>query len=468
MIIILYVMDSLRADFLSCYGYEKETSPHIDEIAQEGVLFTQAFAQSTWTRPSGASILTSRYPSAQGLLTNDDALPSAVPTLPEELKRAGFKTIAISTIGNISVDFGFGKGFDRFVALYKEEEVKRRRANLNFARLGWNKDNWDKKNFENQSASVPISTSEDINEIIYPFLEENRNKDLFILIWSMDTHDPYFHRDPQMARFCYSREVWTYKDILKPHTQEEIKLFKTIYEDMIYYNDHHLGALVEKLKELDLFDQTFFILTADHGESFGEHGINSHGAPPYDEMIWVPLIMKFPNRLFQGKMTGLVQHIDLVPTILELVGIASANMAPQGKSLLPLLRYEVKVNDFVLAEFRLRERLPMYFALRTDDYKYIEVRRTKFALYRSIFRTLSPFYRTFFPQQQLFCLREDPGEKVNCIKEKKDMANQLKSQLKALQKRNKALSTQVKKKRIKKEDVDEEVSKQLKALGYFD
>jgi arylsulfatase A-like enzyme len=468
MIILLYVMDSLRADFLSCYGYSKNTSPHIDRLAQDGVLFTQAFAQSTWTRASGASLLTSRYPSVHTLLTLDDALPATVPTIAEELKNAGFKTIAISAIGNISVDFGFGKGFDHFISLYKEEKVIKRRENFNFTRLGWNKDNWDKKNFENQSARVPISTSEDINEFVYPFLKENRKRDLFILIWSMDTHDPYFHRDPQMARFCSSQEVWTYKDILKPHIAEEINLFKAIYEDMIYYNDHHLGALIGKLKELELFDQTFFILTGDHGESFGEHGANGHGTPPYDEMIRIPLIMKFPKGRFQGRVTGLAQHIDLVPTILEFGGIMWNNMVPQGKSLLPLIRDQVKVNDLVLSEFRLREKLPKYLAIRTDDYKYIEVRRTKFAFYRSIFRTLSPFYRTFFPQRSLFCIREDPGEKVNLIKKEKGIAKQLRYYLKTLERKNKKASIHLKKKKRKKEDLDEGVGKQLKALGYFD
>ncbi len=468
MIILLYVMDSLRADFLSCYGYSKNTSPHVDRLAQEGVLFTQAFAQSTWTRPSGASILTSRYPSVHGLLTLDDALPASVPTLAEELKTAGFKTIALSAIGNISVDFGFGKGFDHFVALYKEEKVIRKRANFEFSRLGWDKDKWDKKTSDIQLESVPISTSEDINDFLFSFLEENGESDLFILIWSLDTHDPYFHRDPIMAKFCASQELWTYKDIQKPHTREEFELFKAIYEDMIYYNDHHLGALVGKLKELDLYDQTFFILTGDHGESFGEHGVNGHGGPPYDEQIRVPLIMKFPNRKFQGKVTGLVQHIDLVPTVLEFVGITSDNMNPQGKSLLPLLRDGSKVNDIVLTEFRLRGRLPKYLSVRTNDYKYIEARRTKFAFYRSIFRILSPFYRTFFPQRWLFCLREDSGEKINRIKEDKEVKKQLQFELKALLRKNKAASIHIRKEKKKKKDVDKEVAKQLKALGYFD
>ena len=468
MIIVLYVMDSLRADFLSCYGHSRNTSPHIDRLAQEGVLFTQAFAQSTWTRPSGASLLTSRYPSVHGLLTNDDALPGAVPTLAEELKKTGFKTMALSTIGNISVDFGFGKGFDHFVALYKEEKVIKRRAVFKFNRLGWNKNNWDKKASDIQPGHVAISTSEDINEFVYPFLQENKGSDLFILIWSMDTHDPYFHRDPQMTLFCDSGDVWMYKDILKPHTPEEFELFKAMYEDMIYYNDHHLGALIGKLKDLDLFDQTFFILTGDHGESFGEHGVHGHGGPPYDEQIRIPLIMKFPHRPFRGKVPGLAQHIDLVPTILEVGGIKSNTMVPQGKSLLPLLRDRVPVNKLVMTEFRLREKTPKYLAVRTDDYKYIEARRTKFSIYRSMLRTLSPFYRTFFPQRFLFCLREDPEERINLIKREKGIAKQLRVHLRTLERENKKASIHLKKEKVKKTNLDKETAKQLKALGYFD
>src|SRR3990172_436138 len=120
-------MDSLRSDFLSCYGYPKETSPHIDRLAQAGVLFKNAFAQSTWTRPAGASILSSTYPSVHGVFTVEDSLHAAIPLLPGQLKRKGFETTAISSMGNISPFFGFGRGFDRFVELYKEEKLMAKR-----------------------------------------------------------------------------------------------------------------------------------------------------------------------------------------------------------------------------------------------------------------------------------------------------------------------------------------------------
>ena len=192
MIIILYVMDSLRSDFLSCYGYPKETSPHIDQLAREGVLFKNAFAQSTWTRPSGASLLTSTYPSVNGVLTVEDLLPAAIPTLPEQLKKHGFKTIAITSMGNVSPIYGFGRGFDQYIELYREERVIEKRKKIRVKSIG--KDQY----FGVKTEHVPIATSEDINEFLFPLIEENRENHLFFFIWSLDTHHPYFHRDMEL------------------------------------------------------------------------------------------------------------------------------------------------------------------------------------------------------------------------------------------------------------------------------
>ncbi len=177
----------------------------------------------------------------------------------------------------------------------------------------------------------------------------------------MDTHSPYFHRDPDMARSCApSDAVWSPMNFLKKYPEKGIQRLKSLYEDMIHYNDYHIGALIEKLKDLDLFEQTLFILTSDHGESFNEHGVISHRSIPYDELIKIPLIIKFPHPQFTGKVDGLVQQIDLAPTILEYLDIPENDMLIQGKSFLPLLRGQRKVNDFVFSEFQWDEKLPNF------------------------------------------------------------------------------------------------------------
>jgi arylsulfatase A-like enzyme len=462
MIVILYVMDSLRPDFLSCYGYEKKTSPHIDQLAQEGILFTNAFSQSTWTRPSGASILSSYYPSAHGVLTLKDALPYGVPLLPEALKANGFRTIALSAIVNISPFFGFGRGFDRFVEIYHEEAVKEKRK---LKTRGW-------KWFPDSLRNVPVGTSEDLNEFLFPFLEENKDRDLFIFAWSMDTHNPFFHRDASMARFCVPSEEVFYSDqIVKRKVPEaERSHLKCLYEDMIYYNDHHLGRLIARLKELDIFDQTFFILTSDHGESFGQHGVDSHMGTPYDHQIRVPLIMKFPHSEFRGSISALAQHVDLVPTILDYGNLENGNPMYQGRSLLPLLRDKIPVNDFVFAEYHLLPKFPKYRALRTTEYKYVEIRPGDFTVMEWLKErnNLWPLAWVVYHPRWLFSLKDDPGEQENIHGQKKELEEEFQSQIKKIVRANRERSREPKGGKVRDQDMDEEIKKQLHALGYFD
>jgi arylsulfatase A-like enzyme len=451
MIIVLYVMDSLRPDFLSCYGHGKETSPAIDRLAQEGVLFTHAFSQSTWTKPAGASLLSSAYPSVHGVQTLLDGLPGSVPLLPEQLKRKGFRTVAISAIPNISPAYGFGRGFDRFIELYKQEPVIQRRKVLTASHL-------------------PVSTSEEINHFLFPLLEEAKGTDLFALVWSMDTHNPFFHRDRSLARFSEdSGQVLWSKDIsVKQLPEQEVQHYTALYEDMIYFNDVHIGRLIQQLKALDLFDETFFILTSDHGESLGEHGVNSHMGVPYEHQIRVPLVMKFPRSDFHGTVSGLVQHIDIVPTLLDFWQWPLAHPFQQGRSVLPLIRDGGDVHEQVFAEYQLKEQLPRYVALRTKTHKYMEIRPGRWTFpvpYREIRQRL--IWQVAKPRL-LFDLDQDPGEKVNIVNQKKQVAEDLHSRVKEFLKKNGEAARTIKREKIDLEEVDEACGKQLKALGYFD
>jgi arylsulfatase A-like enzyme len=463
MIVILYVMDSLRPDFLSCYGYGKETSPHIDGLAREGVLFTHAFSQSTWTRPAGASLLSSTYPSVHGILTHHDELDPAVPLLPEALKRIGFRTVALSSIGNISPGFGFARGFDRFIELYKEEAVAAKREKMKLDGEGY------RFHFRVNQETVPIATSEDINEYLFPLLEENRDQDLFVLIWSIDTHNPYFHRDPAKAKFSPSaNKIFWSREISMMRNQEDLARLRSLYEDMIYYNDYHIGRLMDKLKERNLFDETLFILMGDHGESFQEHGVTSHGGIPYDEQIRIPLVMKFPGRLFRGRVDGLAQQIDVAPTVLDYLHHPGEEMLIQGKSLLPLLREGREVNEFAFVEYQLKPRLHKAYALRTRDTKYIEMASGKLILQRSLKSMLWPLVWLVAKPRIFFDLKEDPAERVNRIKDHKGKGEDFHRLVRKILEESKNLARRLKRRKKKKPQVDEQVANQLKAMGYFD
>ncbi len=471
MIVILYVMDSLRADFLSCYGSGRKTSPRIDALAEVGVLFQNSFVQSTWTRASAASLLTSAYPSVHRLRTLRDALPGTIPTLPERLKAMGFLTVGVSAMGNISPFFGFGRGFDRFVEVFKEPRVREKRTKVKFRSLK------GELHFRSKEDEVPIVTSEDLHESLLSFLVENRGKDLFAFLWSLDTHDPYFHRDPGLARFASPTDrIFSAREVTEMTSEKERQNLRDLYSDMIYYNDHHLGLLVDRLKDLGLFEETFLILTGDHGESFGEHGMNSHGGPPYDEVIRVPLVMVFPRSQFQGRISELVQQIDIMPTVLDFVNGASGSPALsrlpgpaiQGKSLLPLLREKEPVNRFVFADTQLREDVPRALALRTQDYKFMEWRPGRFNREKPFEEVSRRLMWALSKPRSLFCLARDPEEQTNLIKTERATARAFRLDLETLLEENEKYSRQVKWEKAEKTPDDPEVAKQLQALGYFE
>ena len=463
MLVILYVMDSLRPDFLSCYGYEKETSPNIDGLAEEGVLFTNAFAQATWTRPSCASILTALYPAAHHVITLDDELSPNLPTIAEVLGNGGFKTAAFSSMVNISTGFGFGRGFRDFTELFTQNVLMKKRAKLGVK--GTDRELHCKLNTDH----VPLSTSEDINDFLVPFLERLGSGNTFIFIWSMDTHSPYFHRDPRLARFAKpSEELWRPIGIVGDLPADKLNQITSIYADMIYHNDHHIGILIKELKRLGLYDETLLVITGDHGESFGEHGLYSHGKEPYDEQIRVPLVIKFPLSQFKGRIEELVQHIDLAPTIADYAGLPTDNLPFQGRSLLPLLNDGSAINDFVFSEYHYKETLPRFTSLRTLDHKYVEITPGKLSTKITLKEIYDRLVWLVAKPRMLFSLRDDPRENVNVCRKERELTRHFHDKTKTVLEDCDRLARDVKPLKRKREDLDEGVVEQLKALGYFD
>lgn len=453
MVIILYVMDSLRPDFLSCYGHRRETSPNIDSLAQDGVVFLNAFAQSTWTRASAASILTSLYPSVHGVLTLQDHFNSELDTLQGHLHSRGFETLAFTTMKNISPYFGYHQGFEEFVEVYENQEVRKKRT------------------LRIEVTNIPISTSEDINQCLLPFLERKADNNVFLFVWSLDTHDPYFHRDPGLAMFSEPSEEILWADrVVNMHGEGEILRLQGLYEDMIRHNDHHIGVLIDKLKSLGLFEETLFIITGDHGESFGEHGVNSHGGTPYDEVIHIPLIIKFPAGMYRARISELVQHIDIGPTILDFVDGSGGETVGQGKSLMPLLQNGRGVNDCIFVETQLRSKLPRCSALRTVDHKYISMKQGSFTMrewLKEREQIWPPAWWVRKPRM-LFSLRDDPGEMTNIVRKDRIRANYFEDRLEELLATCQRIAKVSNVGEPKKGGVSPDVARQLKALGYFE
>ncbi len=296
--ILIIVVDTLRADHLSSYGYERDTTPVIDAFAKENVRFTRAISAAPWTPPSVASILTGLYPSAHRMMPPNASLlerriavrlDSSLDTLPEKLKSAGYRTAAITPNPWMKQGFGFRQGFDHYI--YRS---------------------WAPAGVINHEAG----------KLIERFADDRRTP-FFLYLHYFDPHDPYAPPPPFDSRYQGTLRSRSYP----PQQTEWINL----YDGEIRYMDTALGWLFALLKEKDLYEDMVILLVADHGEQFLERGAQGHGHHLYSEEIHVPLVLRAPGRA--GAVDAVVSTVDIFPTILELAGVSGTH-THQGVSLL--------------------------------------------------------------------------------------------------------------------------------------
>lgn len=321
--VILITIDTLRADRLSCYGYKKDTSPNIDKLAKEGILFTQAISQSSSTPASMASILTSTYLSTHKVHEWNRILSPKLLTISEILKNHGYYTSLCNGHDNRLFEIiGFQRGFD----VWTDDEGLR-------------------------AADI-------VNEEALDFLVKAKNKKRKFFLWIhyIDVHG-------------YSRGA---PDML---TDEEINIYKLKYDEAIMYVDSKIADLLKRLKELGFHRNTLIILTADHGEELdGHNNYLHHGNALWDSLIKVPLIIHCPNLLPKNKIiTQQFQHIDIAPTICDILKIKKPKTF-EGKSLLLLVKGR---NIFSLFAFSEEQDSNggswsySKFSIRTSEHKLI-------------------------------------------------------------------------------------------------
>ncbi|MEM1180194.1 MAG: sulfatase, partial [Acidobacteriota bacterium] len=329
--VIVYVVDSLRADHLGAYGYAGGTSPALDRFAEQATLFLHPSAQSSWTRTGVASILTGADPWQHGVQGRLDALAEDVPFLPEVLAARGYRTAGFVTNGNLSAGFGFGRGFETYEHLP-----------------------------ETTSEWVHV-TSADLHARVLEWIDDGREdpRPFFLYIHSTDPHYPYRLdlgveesvplESPQWG--SVARVV----DLQLGRAQAEIgELEATVelYDREIAYNDHHFGLLVDSLRDRGLWRDALMVYTADHGEEFLDHGGWGHGQTLELEQLHVPLVIRFPRQSQGLRIGNLVSQNDIAPTILGYLGATWPD--GRGQSLMPLVRPEpVPWNRVSLASLQL-------------------------------------------------------------------------------------------------------------------
>jgi len=306
--VLLIVVDTLRRDHVGSYGYERGVTPHIDRLASDSVRYENAYSQAPWTTPSVGALLASRYPSMLGIKSDRSILPDSLVMLPEVLRDAGWTTGAVVSHDFCSSEWGFAQGFDFF----DEENI--------FGHVG--------------------ASSPGVTEKALGFIAKHAGEPFFLWLHYFDPHNEYLihqgfgyrrsrrYRGPVDGRNSFHglREV---ADSLGPADWAEMR---RRYDSEIAFTDHHIGRVLERLRELDLYDDTLVIFTSDHGEEFGDHGFMGHAHTLYQELVHVPLLIKFP-----GEKPRVTEEpaalVDIHPTVLDVLGL-EASPGAVGRSLL--------------------------------------------------------------------------------------------------------------------------------------
>jgi arylsulfatase len=322
--IFFITVDTLRADHLGAYGYRRQTSPYLDQLAKRSVVFDWAVVQWPKTGPSFASIFTGKYPHSTGL-THQAAItiPDAYLTLPQFLKNQGFTNVAVNANGVLNADLGWNRGFDEYL---------------------------ETRTAFKQAADTPqdyrnTMNARRVNELALPLLEKHRGDDrLFAWIHYCDPHTPYLlppgvdnpfladsaAADPTPVDFTTGEGVQ-----IGDHTQ--LGFYTAQYDANVMVVDQAVAALMGKLEELRLLDDALVIFTADHGESLGEHGyFLGHGRLPYNPTARVPLFL-WRKGIAPGRVARPVELLDLYPTLNALAAPAKQVAGLEGRSLRPFL-----------------------------------------------------------------------------------------------------------------------------------
>ena len=445
--IVLITIDTLRADHLSCYGYERKTSPTIDKIAEKGIIFNNAIAPSSWTSPSMVSLFTSVYPINHGVvhgfvkenkIVNQEVFSDELVTLAEMLQSRGYTTFGVASNLHLCEGFGFARGFDYFKCL-------------------------------------SFHPAPSVNKTLDSWAQEIKQADKYFLwLHYFDPHHYYRARAPWITQYTSKeltqtlelyrkpmKELWS----LIPLFQEDPQVFSNfiaLYDSEINYVDSHIEEVIQKYG----FDKdVLLVITSDHGEAFLDHGMINHGHCLYGETINVPLILKLPHQKTGEVIDQPASLLDIMPTILTVLDIPYSEQI-RGE---PLLTQDGQVRNlpdrFLFSE--LEKGNCNMKAILTKEWKYIHnCKGIVEKLYDWVEKNFGDDRIKQFVYkghvEGLYNRKQDPQEQVNLIYDEISLRLKLKEQL--LQWMNTAHrypATQI------EANPSQELQEKLKALGYI-
>ena len=423
---MIYLVDTLRADRLGTYGCSRPLSPAIDRFAREGVVFEQARAQSSWTRPTVATVLTGLDPIRHGASRRMSRLADGASTLGERLRAAGYWTVLATANPNVGGEFGFDQGFDAFAC------VNCRGLDGDDAAV---------------TAAVHRAALDGLDRV-------PSGRPFFLFVHTVEPHAPYRPTEPFRARFAADadaalgerRELSALATGSLERTAARERAVADLYDAEVALADAGFGAFLEELARRGRLDSTTVLFLSDHGEELFDHGNVEHGRTLYEEQLRVPMIWRLPRGAHGGRRVAVpVDQLDIAPTVLALAGAPGDPTLP-GRSLAAVL--EGGAPPAEQPSLAWLDRL----SFRVES---VAFRRAK------LLRDLTPASVTVPFTEELFDLAADPGERQDLAGDRGVLRAFLGSELAAFRGRWGApLPTG-------DAIADEALQKQLRALGYL-
>lgn len=398
--VVFWLVDTLRADRLSCYGYARPT-PAFDALARGGVRFEEAHAHANWTQPSVATLLTGCFapPFSRAF---GDRLPESMTTAAEWFKAHGYATIGRTLTVATSAQFGFAQGYDEYLELDRD--------------LTW---------LQRKRRADDVYLAERLVDSALAWIDGPRAPDqpFFLMLHSIDPHEPY-SRHPDVATYAAAattdmdgsvERLQARKTGGNVFTKAEQTLLSDLYDEEVAYNDAQLARFVEHLRERDLLDDTLIVVVADHGEElFDRMSIGHGGRNLHRELTHIPLILHWPNGLPGGRVVKpLFGAVDAMPTLLDLIGLEPLP-GIDGESRAWLVRDEPPPHPYrplVVVEVGKVYRDPI--GVRTPDLLYVNDRTRRFGEKGSA--------------TGLWQLASDPRERANTFAQSGDVVRSIES-----------------------------------------
>ena len=441
--VILIIVDTLRPDFVSCYGCQSLSTPHIDQLGRDGILFTKAISAAPWTLPSVASVMTGLSPSVHMTIGRGSKLQDSFRTLAEYMLDAGYFTAAIGSNPFLTSRRNISQGFIEYNFFPKPSIGKSFGARL-------------LKRIVPSRFRAEVSTH-DLTKLACHWIEENYEKDFFLWIHYYDPHLPYSPPPDFIEKLPPSPAIGTSFSKLEavrggyfvPSLAEK-DWIRELYGSEVRYVDKSLGSLLDTLKRLNLYEESLIILTSDHGEEFWEHSGFEHGHTLYNEVLWVPLMIKPPlygsKKLAKKVVSQVITTASITPTILDICKIG----------------YE--------KEFLCAPPLSPLWELNSDAFKPGPIISTGLLYYEDkesiIFDGLKYIRSLMTNHEELYDLASDPKER-NCIAslfpDKTQRIGYILREHKGITKKLRKHYGIFKKETI---EVDRETIERLKSLGY--